>query len=223
MPPAAALADVGKTPAVTKVYLIDDLDEKIRRLSAGHPRSRPRNRHPADAIVKEGAGTVGGQPASRRMTRSRPATTPSAQAPDQERHLTMKWTRLHGQALPTRQATRLHMHVAAGEENRKNIFTADDPLQSATLRHAIGGVQETVPASMALPLPNVNSYRRFGAQFYVPTRRVGVDNRTVAVRVPNGGSGRRAYRAPCRRRRCQPVPDDVGHPRRHLRHGLTTR
>ncbi|POZ99780.1 glutamine synthetase, partial [Pseudomonas sp. MWU12-2312b] len=33
----------------------------------------------------------------------------------------------------------------------------------------------------------VNSYRRFGAQFYVPNSPSwGIDNRTVAVRVPTG-------------------------------------
>ncbi len=40
-------------------------------------------------------------------------------------------------------------------------------------------------ASMAFLCPNVNSYRRFGAQFYVPNAPCwGMDNRTVALRVP---------------------------------------
>ncbi|KAJ15248.1 glutamine synthetase, partial [Pseudomonas aeruginosa M10] len=35
--------------------------------------------------------------------------------------------------------------------------------------------------------PNVNSYRRFGSQFYVPNAPSwGLDNRTVALRVPTG-------------------------------------
>ncbi|MBT9531805.1 MAG: glutamine synthetase, partial [Pseudomonas sp.] len=34
--------------------------------------------------------------------------------------------------------------------------------------------------------PNVNSYRRFGEKFFVPTSPTwGIDNRTVALRVPN--------------------------------------
>ncbi len=42
---------------------------------------------------------------------------------------------------------------------------------------------------MAFLCPNVNSYRRFGAQFYVPNAPSwGLDNRTVAVRVPTGSS-----------------------------------
>ena len=46
---------------------------------------------------------------------------------------------------------------------------------------------ETLPASMAFLCPNVNSYRRFGSQFYVPNAPSwGLDNRTVALRVPTG-------------------------------------
>jgi glutamine synthetase len=42
---------------------------------------------------------------------------------------------------------------------------------------------------MAFLCPNVNSYRRFGAQFYVPNSPSwGIDNRTVAVRVPTGSA-----------------------------------
>ncbi|HED8900866.1 glutamine synthetase, partial [Pseudomonas aeruginosa] len=44
-----------------------------------------------------------------------------------------------------------------------------------------------LPASMAFLCPNVNSYRRFGSQFYVPNAPSwGLDNRTVALRVPTG-------------------------------------
>ncbi len=70
-----------------------------------------------------------------------------------------------------------------------NIFASEDPEQNAALRHAIGGVLETLPAQMAFLCPNVNSYRRFGAQFYVPNSPSwGIDNRTVAVRVPTGSA-----------------------------------
>src|SRR3989344_2109024 len=66
------------------------------------------------------------------------------------------------------------------------IKACDHPEQNDALRHAIGGVLETMPASMAFLCPNVNSYRRFGAQYYVPNSPCwGIDNRTVALRVPN--------------------------------------
>ena len=79
----------------------------------------------------------------------------------------------------------LHVHISLLDKKGNNIFAAENLLESETLRHAIGGVQETMSASMAFLCPNVNSYRRFGAQFYVPNAPCwGLDNRTVALRVP---------------------------------------
>ncbi|HBP6170960.1 TPA: glutamine synthetase, partial [Pseudomonas aeruginosa] len=83
----------------------------------------------------------------------------------------------------------LHVHISLLDKHGNNIFTSEDPEQNAALRHAIGGVLETLPASMAFLCPNVNSYRRFGSQFYVPNAPSwGLDNRTVALRVPTGSS-----------------------------------
>lgn len=46
---------------------------------------------------------------------------------------------------------------------------------------------ETLPQYMAFLCPNVNSYRRFSPSFFVPCAPTwGIDNRTVAVRVPGG-------------------------------------
>ncbi len=68
-----------------------------------------------------------------------------------------------------------------------------DGEQFQVLLDAVGDLQqdvrvlETLPASMAFLCPNVNSYRRFGSQFYVPNAPSwGLDNRTVALRVPTG-------------------------------------
>ncbi|MCY1289596.1 Gamma-glutamylputrescine synthetase PuuA [compost metagenome] len=81
----------------------------------------------------------------------------------------------------------LHVHVSILDKDGKNIFASEDPETHAPLRHALGGLLETMPASMAFICPNVNSYRRFGAQFYVPNAPSwGLDNRTVALRVPTG-------------------------------------
>jgi glutamine synthetase len=83
----------------------------------------------------------------------------------------------------------LHVHISILDKEGNNIFASEDPEQNAALRHAIGGVLETLPAQMAFLCPNVNSYRRFGAQFYVPNSPSwGLDNRTVAVRVPTGSA-----------------------------------
>jgi glutamine synthetase len=80
----------------------------------------------------------------------------------------------------------LHVHISLLDKaTGRNIFSSDNPLDSPALRHAIGGVLESMPAAMAFLCPNVNSYRRFGAQFCVPNAPSwGLDNRTVALRVP---------------------------------------
>jgi glutamine synthetase len=70
----------------------------------------------------------------------------------------------------------------------KNIFS--DPLNeigSIILQHAIGGLTKTMKESMAIFCPNANSYRRFQPDLYVPMAPTwGIDNRTVAIRIPAG-------------------------------------
>lgn len=88
----------------------------------------------------------------------------------------------------------LHVHISLLDKHGNNIFTSEDPEQNAALRHAIGGVLETLPASMAFLCPNVNSYRRFGSQFYVPNAPSwGLDNRTVPCACPPAARTRYAW------------------------------
>ncbi|MGG6910872.1 UNVERIFIED_CONTAM: glutamine synthetase, partial [Pseudomonas aeruginosa] len=47
----------------------------------------------------------------------------------------------------------LHVHISLLDKHGNNIFTSEDPEQNAALRHAIGGVLETLPASMAFLCP----------------------------------------------------------------------
>ncbi len=45
----------------------------------------------------------------------------------------------------------------------------------------------TMPDAMAVFAPSINGYRRFGPRRYVPvTRSWGIDNRSVALRIPAG-------------------------------------
>mgnify|MGYP000411499188 FL=1 len=186
-PPRSPLS--GKRPISTQVYLIDDLDEYVDCLQDMLEAAKEQG-IPADAIVKESA------PAQFEVNLHHTEDAIKACdyalllkrlikniAYDHEMDTTFMAKPYPGQA-----GNGLHVHISLlDKKTGKNIFTTDDPLQSATLRHAIGGVLETMPASMAFLCPNVNSYRRFGAQFYVPNAPSwGVDNRTVAVRVPNG-------------------------------------
>ena len=188
-PPRSPIS--GKRPISTQVYLIDDLDEYVDCLQDMLEAAKDQD-IPADAIVKESA------PAQFEVNLHHVADPLKACdyavllkrlikniAYDHEMDSTFMAKPYPGQA-----GNGLHVHISLLDKRTgKNIFTSDDPLQSETLRHAIGGVLETMPASMAFLCPNVNSYRRFGAQFYVPNAPSwGLDNRTVAVRVPTGSS-----------------------------------
>jgi len=81
----------------------------------------------------------------------------------------------------------MHVHVSLVDDKGNNAFADEDRDYNQTLEHAIGGLLALMPASMPLLCPNINSYRRFQPQFYVATAlNWGVDNRTVALRLPAG-------------------------------------
>jgi glutamine synthetase len=62
----------------------------------------------------------------------------------------------------------------------------------ATLAHAVGGLQATMAEAMAIFAPNINVYRRFKPDQFVPvTRDWGENNRSVAFRLPIGDDGSR--------------------------------
>ena len=183
-PPRSPISS--KRPQSTQVYLIDDLDEYVDCLQDILEGAREQG-IPADAIVKESA------PAQFEVNLHHVSDAIKACdyavllkrlvkniAYDHEMDTTFMAKPYPGQA-----GNGLHLHVSILDKQGRNIFACEDPTQHATLRHAIGGLQETMAASMAFLCPNVNSYRRFGAQFYVPNAPCwGIDNRTVALRVP---------------------------------------
>ncbi len=187
-PPRSPIS--GKRPHSTQVYLIDDLDEYVDCLQDILEGAKEQG-IPADAIVKESA------PAQFEVNLHHVADPIKACdyavllkrlikniAYDHEMDTTFMAKPYPGQA-----GNGLHVHISILDKEGKNIFASEDPEQNAALRHAIGGVLETLPAQMAFLCPNVNSYRRFGAQFYVPNSPCwGLDNRTVAIRVPTGSS-----------------------------------
>ena len=87
----------------------------------------------------------------------------------------------------------LHMHVSLLDAAGDNVFDGGAAPASETLRQAIGGTLKLLPEAMAFLAPNVNSYRRFLPDVFVPTQRSwGFENRSVALRVPTGkGAARR--------------------------------
>lgn len=81
----------------------------------------------------------------------------------------------------------LHLHVSVNDAQGNNIFASEDPAGTLALRHALGGLKATLADSMAIFAPNANSYRRFKANSYAPVACAwGINNRTVALRVPAG-------------------------------------
>jgi glutamine synthetase len=87
----------------------------------------------------------------------------------------------------------LHMHLSLRDRQGRNVFDGGDAPASAELEHAVGGVLDLLPESMAFLAPNVNSFRRFQPNLFVPIRRCwGYENRSVALRIPLGnGAARR--------------------------------
>lgn len=87
----------------------------------------------------------------------------------------------------------LHLHVSLLRADGTNFFSGGDPALAeppfdAALRHAIGGLQETMADAMAIFAPNANSYRRLRPDFFAPvTPNWGVNHRGVSLRIPLSG------------------------------------
>lgn len=86
----------------------------------------------------------------------------------------------------------MHLHASLADPSGRNLFAdvADD--LAPMLRHAIGGLQQTMADSMLMFAPNLNSWRRFARNSYAPTSPTwGRNNRSVAIRVPAGNPANR--------------------------------
>ena len=78
-----------------------------------------------------------------------------------------------------------HVHMSVLNDEGNNIFSGKDHEANDTLRHAIGGMLETMRDCQVLYAPHANSYRRFQPESYAPTTPCwGYDHRAVAIRVP---------------------------------------
>lgn len=86
-----------------------------------------------------------------------------------------------------RSGSGLHLHASVEEGGGANLFASEDPAGGPPLRHAIGGMAQLMAESMAILAPGMNSYRRFRPNSYAPVAPTwGINNRTVALRVPAG-------------------------------------
>ena len=79
----------------------------------------------------------------------------------------------------------LHLHLSLIDADGNNIF---DPRQSdgdQRLGQAVAGLQATMAEAMAIFAPNLNVYRRFKPDEFVPvTTDWGENNRSMAFRIP---------------------------------------
>ena len=67
----------------------------------------------------------------------------------------------------------MHVHVSMLDAADHNAFACDDGSDSPLLKRALAGMIDLMPASMALLAPNVNAYRRFIPESYVPLQASG--------------------------------------------------
>lgn len=85
-----------------------------------------------------------------------------------------------------------HLHQSLWDAQKKsNLFYDErDPLtMSETFKHYIAGQLKLMPDLLLMYAPNVNSYKRLVEGYWAPTTATwGVDNRTTAIRVINGGA-----------------------------------
>jgi len=90
----------------------------------------------------------------------------------------------------------LHVHVSLLDSDGNNIFAGEssDGDFSDQLRHAIGGLGELMPESMAMFAPNANSYRRHSPGNFVPASpNWGPNHRGVALRIPLSGPANKRF------------------------------
>ena len=82
----------------------------------------------------------------------------------------------------------MHFHVSLCDDAGRNVFAeAVEGQWTDTIRHAIGGLRQTMGESMLVFAPHANSWRRFANQSYAPVSPSwGVNNRSVALRIPAG-------------------------------------
>lgn len=82
----------------------------------------------------------------------------------------------------------MHFHVSLCDADGANIFTEEtEGNWKPEILHALGGMIATMGESMLVFAPHANSWRRFTSQSYAPVSPTwGVNNRSVALRIPAG-------------------------------------
>jgi glutamine synthetase len=80
----------------------------------------------------------------------------------------------------------MHIHHSILDaQTGKNLFVGPDDSETSLFRHFIAGLQNHMPAAIAVMAPYVNSYRRYVRDHAAPINLDWArDNRTTGIRVP---------------------------------------
>lgn len=79
----------------------------------------------------------------------------------------------------------MHVHHSIVDDEGHNIFCGPQGGETDNFYYFIGGLQQWMPAAIALIAPYVNSYRRYVKNHSAPINlQWGRDNRTTGLRVP---------------------------------------
>ncbi len=81
----------------------------------------------------------------------------------------------------------MHVHLSMKDKSGNNVFRGDDEYGSSLMKHAIGGLLDSMPDVFTIFAPGRNSFRRFVPDMFVPVNKTwGYNNRSVAIRIPGG-------------------------------------
>ena len=82
----------------------------------------------------------------------------------------------------------MHFHVSLQDGKGVNLFAeAQEGTWNPLILNALGGMRATMGETMLVFAPHANSWRRFANQSYAPvSTNWGVNNRSVALRIPAG-------------------------------------
>tara|TARA_Y100001949_G_scaffold161807_1_gene154368 strand:- start:59 stop:685 length:627 start_codon:yes stop_codon:yes gene_type:complete len=87
----------------------------------------------------------------------------------------------------------MHFHISMYDKRGNNLFA--DKIKNKPnqfLLNAIGGLSQTMGESMLVFAPHANSWRRLVLGSYAPVRpNWGIDNRSVAFRIPSSSNKNR--------------------------------
>ena len=79
----------------------------------------------------------------------------------------------------------MHVHISLLDESGTNVLAGDNEGLTDVMQHAISGLLQWMPDSMAVFAPNANSYQRLDPDTFAPVQADwGIDHRAVAIRLP---------------------------------------